>query len=240
MDFIQSAFDAAKGWTTQFEIGGKKYGGEVDILTNDPRLLWHLEQIGGCAGKRILELGPLEGAHTKMMIDAGAGYVLGIEGNAECYKRCLIIKEVFNLQYVDFYLADFCDFISEFKYNKFDFISAAGVLYHQTNPVKLIYDMARITDTVLVWSQVANASKPSNENSQIIHDGKAYNGKINNYNGIRGKLQSYCGGLNDTAFWLYKEDMLRCFRDAGFTNIILGESEPTVNGDSVLFVAKKE
>jgi len=231
-------FDVIGGWTTQFEVDGKKVGGNVEILTKDPRLVWHMEVLGGVEGKKILELGALEGAHTKMMIEAGARKVIATEGLSDCFLRCLVVKEAFELDKAEFLFCDFCDYV-ETIYDRFDIVSAAGVLYHQKNPVKLIYDLNRITDNVMVWSQVASKDKPSKVESSIEFEGKVYNGKINNYQGTRLTSESYCGGLNDEAFWMYPEDMRRCFIDAGFVNIIEKESPPNINGDNLLFVASK-
>ncbi len=230
-------FKAIDGWTSEFILDGESVGGTLGVLRDDPRLKWHLEQIGGVKGKKVLELGPLEGAHTKMLIDAGAESVLAIEGNKDCFLRCLIVKEAFSLTKAKFLFGDFCEYIAECK-EKFDVISCAGVLYHQRNPVQLIYDLAKITDTVLVWSQVAGKGKPSDVDSVIPFNDKIYSGKINSY-GAATSATNYCGGLNKEAVWLYPEEMLRCFKNAGFINIIEGESQPNINGDTILFVANK-
>lgn len=228
-------FDTIGGWTTQFEIEDKKVGGPVEILPKDPRLLWHLEQIGGAKGKYILELGALEGAHTKMLCEAGAKHIIAIEGLNDCFLRCLVVKQAFDLAEADFFFADFNDFVENYKGAPFDFVSAAGVLYHQRNPVKLIRDLAKITDTVIVWSQVASDKSPAGPLTNI----EGYQGKLNNYKGTRLTSESYCGGLLDEAFWFFPGDMLQCFEDAGFEYITQKFSEPNINGDSLLFVASK-
>lgn len=235
---IESMFSVIGGWTTQFEVNGKLVGGKTSVLTKDPRLVWHMEVIGGVKNKCILELGALEGAHTKMMIEAGAREVIAIEGLSDCFLRCLIVKEAFQLNKAKFLFCDFCEYVANYKGEKFDVVSAAGVLYHQQNPAKLIYDLARITDNVLVWSQVANNSKPSTLEGEIKINGKIYKGKINNYQGARLTLDTYCGGLHNEAFWMYPEDMRQCFKDAGFI-IIEKYSPSTPYGDCILFVARK-
>lgn len=227
---LKSAFDILKGWSSKFEVGGISYGGELDLI-NDWRLQWHLDTIGNVAGKWCLELGPLEAAHTIRMEVEGIN-VRAIEGNASNFLKCLIVKNEYNLK-ANFIFCDFCEYIKNYK-GRFDFVSAAGVLYHQKNPADLIYDLAMITDTVLVWSQVA----PSEADSLCESHGESYAGKINNYHGA-GSTDGYCGGLNDKAFWMSEADMLRCFKDAGFKNIIQQPCSPTQYGDSVLFVAKK-
>lgn len=232
MDLIQSMFDILPGWTTQFEISGKKYGGDIQTLTDDPRLRWHIEVVGGLLNKRVLELGPLEGAHTKTMLESGASEVLAIEGNKNCWLRCLVINEIFSLDRAIFILADFNNWVAECL-SFFDVVSAAGVLYHQTNPAKLIFDLAKITDTVIVWSQVASDKNPAGKQTEVM----GYKGKINDYG--TGRSPSYCAGLDQYAVWLYPDEMIRCFKDAGFLNIIQKDCEPTIYGNCLLFVAKK-
>jgi hypothetical protein len=236
----ESTFGVMGGWTTQFDVNGRLVGGSVSILTQDPRLLWHLKMLGGAKDKRILELGALEGAHTKMMIEVGAREVIAIEGLSDCWLRCLIVKEVFQLNKARFLFCDFCNYVANYTGEKFDIVSAAGVLYHQKNPSQLIHDLAKITDNVMVWSQVASATSPSDIESSVSANGYTYWGKINNYGGQRLTSESYCGGLEPEAFWMYPEAMRRCFREAGFIKIIEEKCEPNINGDCLLFVAKKE
>lgn len=238
--YISDMFKTMSGWTTEFEVDGVRVGGDA-ILSKDPRMTWHMERIGGVKDKTILELGPLEGGHTKMMIEAGAKKVVAIEGLSDCFLRCLIVKEAFNLKNAEFWFADFCKIVpEEFLPDKFDAVLAAGVLYHQKNPAKLIFDLASITDTVMVWSQVANDIHPGGRTGFVEAYENVYYGKWNNYGGIRTISESYCGGLNEEAFWMFPEEMKDCFEEAGFGHIVEKESGPTPHGDCLLFVASKK
>lgn len=149
------------------------------------------------------------------------------------------MKEAFQLTKAKFIFGDFCKYVEDYCEENFDIVSAAGVLYHQKNPAQLIYNLARITDNVFVWAQVANDNQPSKIHSSVEANGSEYFGKINNYGGGRLMSESYCGGLNNEAFWMFGEDMLRCFKDAGFINIVKKEAAPTSNGDCLLFTASK-
>jgi hypothetical protein len=238
---IEKLFDSEEGWTTQFEIDGVKYGGNTPQLVNDERLLWHIEQAGGIEGKTIMELGPLEGAHTLTMIEKGARKIIAIEGNENCYRRCRIVEKVFNFPtfWGEFRKADFTVSVpaKAAEGMKYDIVSAAGVLYHQLNPAELIHNLSKITDTVFVWSHVAGWTTPSMEEIKVFADGRDYLGKVNNYGA--NKTKTYCAGLNEKAVWLYPEEMLRCFEDAGFKNITVKEKGEHPNGDYILFIAKK-
>jgi hypothetical protein len=241
---IKSLFDSEQGWTTQFEINGVKYGGNTPVLANDPRLLWHIKEAGGVKGKRILELGPLECGHTKTMLEHGAGHIIAIEGNTDCYRRCRIVADVFNFSVFqhDIRQADFVESVkclgAEGKL--FDVVSASGVLYHQLNPAMLIYDIARIADTVFVWSHVASDKAPNGDQTEIFGDEhRRYKGRFNHYGDMKSRQKNYCAGLNDKAVWMYPDEMLRCFDDAGFKDVKVKEQGAHQNGDFILFIAKK-
>ena len=65
----QNSFDLFKGsWSTK--IFGAQDSGGFDGF-NDERIDWLLDELGDVKGKKILELGPLEGAHTYMLERAG-------------------------------------------------------------------------------------------------------------------------------------------------------------------------
>lgn len=232
-------FDIIDGWTSQFEINGKKVGGTVDLY-NDPRLQWQIDNLPMIKGMHILELGPLEGAHTLAMYKRGVSSVTAIEGVSDCFLRCLIVQQAFPaLTEALFVFADFNKYIEMFLHEDmgtFDVVCANGVLYHQENPAELIYNLAKITDNVMVWSQVASEDKPSKVFVGCENKNGSYQGKLNTYGEL---MQGYCGGLSKEAIWLYPNEMLRCFKDAGFTKIIQKEVEPTVNGDAIMFVASK-
>lgn len=237
-EVIKSLFESEEGWTTQYEIDGIKYGGNTPQLINDSRLLWHIEQAGGLKWKSVLELGPLEGAHTYTMYKAGAKEIIAVEGNINCFRRCLIAEEAMQIHNTHFIHQDFCQYVKNCT-RRFDVVSAAGVLYHQLNPAQLIYDIAAITDCVFVWSHVAGSGMPNGGPAYVKANDNYYEGVTNNYGDSRAKIKSYYAGLNENAVWLYPQDMIRCFNDAGFNNIIMGETSPNPNGDCLLFVAKK-
>lgn len=236
---LASAFSAVPGWTSRFEIDGKFYGGELLDLSHDPRLYWQMEVIGGLRDKRVLELGPLEAAHTKAMLEAGAKHVVAVEGNPNCWLRCLIVGQVFSLKKADFVLADFCEYVSSYSGDRFDVVSAAGVLYHQSNPAALIHNLSKLTDCVLVWSQVAGGNAPNGSEMVVEAAGRKYRGKLNHYLGAKNSVAGYCGGLLDTSVWLYPDSLITCFKDAGFSKIIDRQQPPTPHGNCLLFVAQK-
>lgn len=230
---------AMDGWVTHYALDGVTNGGTMPIY-EDALLRRHMELVGGVRDFRVLELGPMEAAHTRILCEAGAGDVLGIEGFRKCFLKCLVAKEAFQLSKARFLYGDFCRYVEEYRGPKFDLVLARGVLYHQRNPAALIHDLGRISDRVFVWSQVADGHFPGGDPTSVTCDGRTYRGRFNNYGGIRNLLASYCGGVHDSAVWLYKDELKRCFSDAGFTRLIEEQDGATQHGPAVSFVAVRD
>ncbi len=229
-----ASFNSTSDWVSQFELDGETVGGNVPLST-DERIDWLLETVGGVDGKHLLELGPLEGAHTKMLCEAGVASVVAIEGFRSAFQRCLIIKELFGLAAAKFLYGDFNRYITDYDGNKFDAALASGVLYHQMDPVSLIGRLAKITDTVMVWTHFADDAYPPNS---IEVEVSGYRGRKMHYAGARNLNRHYCGGINEEAVWLYYDELLRCFSDSGLTqHKIRTPLQESPVGPAVLFVA---
>ena len=101
----QLAIDLFEGeWTTEMPEHLGVQAGTLK-LTQDPRIRWIIEQAQGVDGLDVLELGPLEAAHTYMLEQAGA-VVTAVESNTRAYMRCLIVKELLALRGSTFMLGD--------------------------------------------------------------------------------------------------------------------------------------
>jgi hypothetical protein len=89
----QNAVNLLTGWTHAFppEFGAVAGPG---AMYDDPRIHWAVEKFGSLEGKRLAELGPLEGSHTYMLERAGAHRIDAIEANKGAFLRCLVAKEV--------------------------------------------------------------------------------------------------------------------------------------------------
>ena len=93
----QNAVDLLPGWTSAFPPEANVSAGAA-FLYEDPRIHWAIKQFGSLENKRILELGPLEGAHTSLLERNGALRIDAIEANKLAYLRCLVAKEIFALR----------------------------------------------------------------------------------------------------------------------------------------------
>ena len=244
----QNALDIFDGeWYTS--LPGELHGlraGRIDLY-EDPRLKWGLAEAGGLHGKRVLELGPLEGAHTYMLEHAGAASIRAVEGNPRAYLKCLVLKEVLALQNAQFLCGDFVEYLRAGP-ERADFVVASGVLYHMTNPAELIALISRITDCVFLWTHYYDAAAVA-RTPEIQR--KLANAREAEHEGFRHKLHRYeyfssfglkrfCGGPNPYANWMERESILDCLRFFGFESIVTNFDEPNhVDGPAFAVVARK-
>ncbi len=213
----------------------------------DARIDWAIAALGGVAGKSLLELGPLEGGHTYSLEQAGAESVLAIEGNTRAFLKCLIAKEIVGMPRSHFLLGDFEEYLRADP-GKFDAVVACGVLYHLRDPVELIHNLARATDTVYIWTlyydraqldKLPHMTQRFAEGHEATHHGFRHTLYHYNYKDFL-DTPRYAGGTEEFSHWLSLEDLLGAVRHAGFTEIQIGDHDPGhANGPCIGFVARR-
>jgi hypothetical protein len=223
----QNALDIFKGrwWSRMPEAFSGFDAGHV-ALFEDPRIAWALSELGGIEGQTVLELGPLEGAHSYMLERAGAAEVVAIEANPEAYLKCLIVKETVGLSRTRFLCGDFVEYLRNSRC-RFDAAFASGVLYHMVEPVELIELLSKSTERLYLWTHYYDSKLISsdrklagmftgewrNERGGFPHTLFRYE-----YWGSFGS-RHFCGGSRPYAHWMTREDILGCLRHFGFANI---------------------
>jgi predicted RNA methylase len=246
----QNALDIfSSEWTSKLpEPYANLVAGELPLF-DDGRIKWAIKSMGGINGKTILELGPLEGGHSYMLERLGAKSITAIEANTHAYLRCLIIKNLLDLNRVRFIYGDFVEFLRLNKI-KFDIVIASGVLYHMMNPVEVIGLLANTTDKIFIWTHYYDYDiiKRNNQDSS-----KRFTGSINSgYGGFEHtlyrqeyndalNLASFCGGNNQFSYWMDRNELLDCLRYFGFDNIRIGFEDPNhPNGPAFALVAFRD
>jgi len=245
----QNALDLFKGeWSCRLpdETGLVASTGPVRAF-EDYRIEWFSRAIGGFAGKRVLELGPLEAAHTYMVERAGAAEVVSIEANSRAYLKCLVIKEVFGLHRAKFELGDFIPYLSNTK-ETFDIAIASGVLYHQKNPIELLSLLAQHCDTLLIWTHFYDrAGIEAKPEVARYFDPEPAIATVAGYRhslfrkryGEALEWKGFCGGGAIDSCWLPKSDIVGAVEHFGFRVIDLSE-ESNANGPALLLVARRK
>ena len=196
-------------------------------LFEDVRISWAEEQFGGFTGKSVLELGPLEGGHSYMLQKGGAESVTAIEANSRAFLKCLCVKEVLGLDKVNFLPGDFNDFLDATD-ARYDMVIASGVLYHMTEPVKLIERLSKVTDNLFLWthyydkenmSEVESVARQFGEAELLEYDGETYETSLHDYSTKDLGWDGFCGGPRPTSLWLTKESIIKALRRYGFSKI---------------------
>ncbi|UAX95098.1 class I SAM-dependent methyltransferase [Ensifer adhaerens] len=233
----QNAIDALPGWNSAFPAEfGLKAGNHP--LFADSRIIWAVEQAGPLKGKRVLEIGPLEGMHTYMLSKQGPASIDAIEANKGCFLRCLVSKEVLGIERVNFYLGDAIRWLEETQ-KHYDLVVASGVLYHMADPGLFLSEVANHCDSLFLWTHYFD------DNAMPVHDSRrqAFSGnmEIRTYAGLALRYfergyhnantnDNFCGGMKDRHYWMHRDDIISLLAALGFGDIRIGQEDLTHGG----------
>lgn len=237
----QAAVGLVKDWMTRFPPDTKIVTGGRSDFFDDRRVPWANERLGGLAGLDMLELGPFEGVQT-CLLDRDGAHVTAIEANKRSYLKCLIMKEVMGLRNARFLLGDFLPWL-EATDRRFDVIWAAGVLYHMTEPLRLLSAIAAHTDRIFIWTHYfpddGSPHRPPFYRKRLVafadreipHFDRLY---------LRPKWRALaCGGAAAGSCWLRRDDILFALRALGFSRIEVGLEVRAPYRDSFSLVAQR-
>lgn len=243
----QNAVDLIPGWNHRLpDFAGVEAG--AGYFYADPRILWALEQYGSIAGKRILELGPLEASHTYMMHQREPAAITAIEANKLAFLRCLIVKETLNLTRARFLLGDCLKWLQA-EGERYDLIVASGILYHMSNPVGLLTSMAARADAVFIWTHYFDAQEcPQGDTRALAFTGEV---KVERVGGIDVRLHGrgyhnawidkrFCGGMHDIHYWLEKAQIVEVLKASGLDDVSFDAHQPDhPNGPAISIFARR-
>jgi len=210
----------------------------------DPRPARAAQHLGSgnqrLEGLSVLELGPLEAAHTCELERLGAARIVAIEANSEAYLKCLIMKEVFQLKRATFMLGDFSPYLAETS-DRFDLIFCSGVLYHMEHPLRLIRDIARVGERCFVWTHYYDEAHPKCSHrlaSAATLDGFSAPYFVAPYHDRA--LPRFWGGNKASSSWMTRGDIVAAFRHFGFDRVeTFGDEPDHVNGPSFSLAASR-
>ncbi|KAF0137728.1 MAG: hypothetical protein FD152_262 [Xanthobacteraceae bacterium] len=241
----QGIVDLVPWWISRLPDGLGVVAGTA-ALFDDPRATWAIEALGGVGGCRILELGPLEGGHTHMLLGADAAEVIAIEGNRQAYLRCLVAKELLDLKNARFLLGNFLPWLANSK-ECFDVIWATGVLDAMINPLALLAHMSLRTNRIHLFTHyipdegladaqwaitIAEVENRAHRGRVVPHYMRAFPDASSTPN--------YASGLYTFGAWLRRADILEELNCLGFKRIAIGhESTDPANGPSMTIVASR-
>jgi hypothetical protein len=215
-------------------------------LFEDPRVHWFGEVVGGFDGRRVLELGPLESGHTYMLSKMGAREIIAVEANTRAFLKCLCIKELFQLDRARYLLGDCLGYL-ESSEDQFDVVLASGILYHMTDPVRLLSLVAGKAPILLGWTHYYDEIRIASRGLSAKFEGLAPFASCGI--SVEASRQWYraatlwsgfCGGSSPQSLWLSRSSLFHALECVGFKNVVVGhEVLDHPNGPALAFVATK-
>lgn len=231
----QQVLDIFKGeWSSAMPAGSglQTQPGRAPLFEDD-RVTWAVAQAGGVRGKRILEIGPLEGGHSTMLERAGAAEVVAVEANTRSFLKCLCVKEVFGLRAVRFHLGD-CMAFMERDPGGWDMVFASGILYHMQDPMHFLALLPKMAPKLLLWTHFYDERIVRGTPALAHKFGPLQRGTRDGH-GFEFVEQSYkealqwsgfCGGSATTSLWLTRETILGFLRHLGYGRIEVSFETP--------------
>lgn len=245
----QASLDLFKdGWISAMPEGSGLNGGSLVNSFIDGRVTWAAKILGGLANKTILELGPFEAYNTFQFEKMGANGIISIEGSAQNFIKCLIVKNIFNLSST-FLFGDFNKYLTLTK-SKFDICWASGVLYHLTNPLEFLEGISSVSDTVFVWTQYYDSAVIKNHPEEYKFSPEQdvmvpFQGRQltlhSRYYKEKPTSALYSAGSADMAYWMELDDILYVLQCFGFSRIEMGVNNPNhPPGPACFFLAFRD
>jgi hypothetical protein len=197
---------------------------------------WGVDMLGGIAGGRVVELGPLEGGHTYILDRLGAAEVVAVEANTRAFLKCLIAKELLGIPSARFLCGDFMAYLADHADRQvlpFDLCLASGVLYHQADPVTALGLMRKASDRLVLWTHYYN---PELVSSRPDLAGRFPSAQVVERLGFRHTLYrqeyqqslshpGFAGGSAETSSWMTREDILGALDHVGYDVVAIGHEE---------------
>ncbi len=243
----QAAVDAVPvAWASRFPapLDGVRAGDAP--LFEDPRMDWAFERLGGVRDRTVLELGPLEGAHSYMAQQAGARRVTAVEANPRAFLKCLVVKELFGLDRCSFLCGDALAYLDGCE-EQFDVCVACGILYHMTEPVRLLDLISRRASRLVMWTHfyaaealaVEGLAKRLGPAETIDHHGFRHQAHRHHYR-LDARLAGFWGGTQPYSMWLPREELFAALAHLGWREIeVAFEERDHPNGPALALVATR-
>jgi hypothetical protein len=241
----QTAVDIFAGeWASALPVAGLR-AGSADLFAA-PHVPWGVAALGGVAGQRVLELGPLEGGHTYLLDRMGAAEVVAVEANTRAYLKCLVVKELVGIPAARFHCGDAVGYLADHLARgrePFDLLLASGILYHLQDPVAALDLMTRVSDRLVLWTMYMDEpyvrSRPDLSvkfpgSTEADYDGFAYRIYRQEYQHAL-DYRGFCGGSAASSAWLTRADILRAVEHFGFEVVDIGHEEQDHKGNGACF-----
>ncbi len=194
---------------------------------NDLRTNVVLDSAGGLTGKRVLDIGCLEGGFSVEFARRGAAEVVGVEARRVSVRRCDLVRDLAGLTNLRFVCGDVLHELSRAQ-PSFDVVLATGILYHLPRPdVVLRLIRERCSGFMVLCTHVAHPDASSHGCTEEVVE---YAGEHGTYRGrsffergvdptVEQDNDLWAAWSNEGSFWPFEPDLVRMIEVAGFRSI---------------------
>ena len=195
---------------------------------------------------RVLDLGPLEGGFSYMAHQAGAARVVGVEANRMAFLKCLVTKELFDLHRCSFLCGDVNEYLQG-ETDPFDVCIASGILYHMTDPMRLLDLISQRASRLFLWTHVYSDEALQNRQlagrlgseAKKTYDGCDYRVYPHTY-ALDRQLPTFSGGVRSHSNWMHRDDLFGALDHFGWKVLEVAFDEPlSPNGPALALVAER-
>lgn len=237
----QNAINALPGWNSSFP-GDNTLAAGNHPLHADGRIIEAMRAYGSLENKTILEIGPLEGMHTYMLNQERPARIDAIEANRLCFLRCLVTKEILQLDRARFYLGNIQPWLEKGD-TVYDFALASGVLYHMPDPANFLLQLSRRAQAIFIWTHFFHdEAMPRGDPRRNPFSGRVETRTVEGLP-IRYYERSYqhantnasfCGGMKDRHYWMHRDDILSLLQQLGYRTVEV-QAEELAHGGGPCF-----
>jgi 2-polyprenyl-3-methyl-5-hydroxy-6-metoxy-1,4-benzoquinol methylase len=187
---------------------------------------------GGYTGKRLLDLGCLEGYFSLEAAMHGTE-VIGVDAREINVKKCEFARSVLGARNARFVLDDATEVTRE-RYGSFDVVLALGLLYHLDDPYSFLQNVAglcggfMVLDTLVALEQgrqTISGWEPSlSELQEFSFGGRSYRGRLyrefeQGADEEERAFSTTASHRNDLSVWLTEESLVAMLADVGFEQL---------------------
>lgn len=233
----QNAINALPGWNSCFPAQTGLQAGTHPLFA-DGRIAWAIEKYGPLENRTVLEIGPLEGMHTFMLNQQRPARIDAIEANRLCFLRCLVTRQILDIDRATFLLGDALEWLAE-PGPRYDLAIASGVLYHMADPAEFLRRLSTRADAIYIWTHFfQDEAMPADDVRRQPFSGKVVMREVEGVT-LRYYERSYyhaetnasfCGGMKDRHFWMHRDDILLLLEKLGYGEISIQSEEPDHSG----------
>lgn len=182
-------------------------------------------------GLSVLEIGCFEGIHTCALAGYGAN-VVAVDSRIEN-----VVKTMTRTLSLGYCASIFkCDVETRVDFEKVpevDITHHVGVLYHLTNPIEHLLNVANITRKAIMLD--THYARDAEVDGTYIVNGISYKYKYFEESG----RDAAFAGMYDHAKWLTLDTLISVLRYAGFVNVTISELRDERNGPRALIFADR-